>query len=374
MKKINYNCVKSFIESLGFNLLNKEYLKNDKPLIIYDKEGYYYKTTYSNLKTGRYPLKFIKSNPYVIQNIKLWCKINDKPFELLSDIYNNNSEKLKWKCLKDKCGDIFLCCWSSILNGGGCGVCHGKQVGISNCLATKNPELIKEWHPTKNNKLTPYNITYGSSKRVWWKCIKGHEWEVSVYNRVHGYNCPYCSGQLPSKEYNLLVHNPKLCNEWDYIKNDTNPENHTPYSGKKVWWLCKNCNYSWRASIAHRNNDRGCPLCNKSKGEKQIKNILNKYNIKFISQKTYDNLLGLRGGLLSYDFYLPNYNILIEYQGEFHDGKAKIQSQQSYQCQQEHDKRKKEYAKNNNIKLLEIWYYDFNKIEEILNQLLTQNT
>ena len=49
-------------------------------------------------------------------------------------------------------------------------------------LAETHPELAKEWHPTKNESLTPNDVTPGSKKRVWWKCDKGldHEWITSV--------------------------------------------------------------------------------------------------------------------------------------------------------------------------------------------------
>ena len=69
-------------------------------------------------------------------------------------------------------------------------------------------------------------------------------------------------------------------------------------------------------------------------------------------------------------FYLPKENILIEYQGEYHDGTARNQTNEEFKVQQEHDKRKREYAKSHNIELLEIWYYDYNNIEEILQSRL----
>jgi hypothetical protein len=97
------------------------------------------------------------------------------------------------------------------------------------------------------------------------------------------------------------------------------------------------------------------------------------YNIKFISQKEFNKLTGLKNGNLSYDFYLPSHNILIEYQGEFHDGTAYQQSKEDYEIQREHDRRKREYAKLNNINLLEIWYWDFDNVEKILNETLIEN-
>ena len=74
--------------------------------------------------------------------------------------------------------------------------------------------------------------------------------------------------------------------------------------------------------------------------------------------------------MLSYDFFLPNHNILIEYQGEFHDGNNAIQTKSGLKRQQEHDRRKRESAKENGIKLLEIWYWDFDNIDEILKKEL----
>ena len=78
----------------------------------------------------------------------------------------------------------------------GCPYCVNQKVlkGF-NDLATTHPELVKEWHPTKNNDLTPKDITVNSNKKAWWQCFKGHEWESIVNNRTKGIGCPYCSGK-----------------------------------------------------------------------------------------------------------------------------------------------------------------------------------
>jgi hypothetical protein len=65
-------------------------------------------------------------------------------------------------------------------------------VGADNCLQTVNPELAKQWHPTKNGGLTPNDVTKGSNKKVWWYCENGHEWEASIANRTKGNGCPNC--------------------------------------------------------------------------------------------------------------------------------------------------------------------------------------
>lgn len=81
-------------------------------------------------------------------------------------------------------------------------------------------------------------------------------------------------------------------------------------------------------------------------------------------------MLGIKNRFLSYDFYLPDYNLLIEYQGQFHDGISGEYSRRNLKNQQEHDSRKKCYSINNNIDFLEIWYWDFDKIDIILNEAL----
>ncbi len=51
-------------------------------------------------------------------------------------------------------------------------------------MATLYPELAKQWHPTKNKDLTPYDVTPGSHKKVWWQDYRGYEWEAIIRSRV----------------------------------------------------------------------------------------------------------------------------------------------------------------------------------------------
>jgi len=163
-----------------------------------------------------------------------------------------------------------------------------------------------------------------------------------------------------------------LCEEWDYNKNEQKPSEYTPHSHYKVWWKCKECGHEWCESIANRNRGNGCPVCKISKGEKLISQLLDMHNIFYIAQITFDDLRGIGGRLLSYDFYVPTLNLLIEYQGLQHEHYCEgfHKSKNAFKKQHEHDLRKREYAKNNDIELLEIWYWNFNNIEEILHQAL----
>ena len=58
-------------------------------------------------------------------------------------------------------------------------------------------DLKAEWNFEKNSPLRPEYFTYGSGKKVWWKCSKEpeHEWEAMILNRSRGRGCPFCSGR-----------------------------------------------------------------------------------------------------------------------------------------------------------------------------------
>lgn len=120
----------------------------------------------------------------------------------------------------------------------------------------------------------------------------------------------------------------------------------------------------------------GCPICNTSIGERKVMHFLDENCIEYIPQQRFNDLIGVGGGKLSYDFYIPRYNILIEYQGAQHEkpghfASSKDVANQNFITQQEHDKRKRNYAVDNGYNLLEIWYYDFNYIDDILSKYFT---
>ena len=139
-----------------------------------------------------------------------------------------------------------------------------------------NAELMAEWNWEKNNELgfEPKLLTVGSGKKVWWKCLKGHEWQALISNRNKGTSCPCCAGQKVIKGYNDLgIVNPRLAQEWNYEKNGAlKPEDFTESSGKRVWWKC-NKGHEWQARIADRNTGHGCPYCSNRyiiKGENDL--------------------------------------------------------------------------------------------------------
>ncbi|HJD72315.1 MAG TPA: hypothetical protein K8V13_11935, partial [Enterobacter roggenkampii] len=97
-------------------------------------------------------------------------------------------------------------------------------------------------------------------------------------------------------------------------------------------------------------------ICNESHGEKYIRNYLDNHSIKYIPQKKFKDLKDKT--YLSYDFYLPEYNMLIEYQGIQHFESISFNGMDNsnLEKQQHHDNLKRKYAKDNGYKLLELKY------------------
>jgi hypothetical protein len=132
-------------------------------------------------------------------------------------------------------------------------------------LLTINPNLAKQWHPTKNGSLKPNDVFPWSCMKVWWLCEKRHEWEASISTRTAGAKCPYCSGKIVCYENCLDTVNPEVSKQWDFTKNgDLTPNDVTKSSGKNVWWICEK-GHEWQATIANRNNGTGCPYCKNRK-------------------------------------------------------------------------------------------------------------
>ena len=118
------------------------------------------------------------------------------------------------------------------------------------------------WNFKKNKDISPYEIGAGTSKKVWWKCPKGHEWQASVVSRKNGTGCPYCSGKKILSGYNdFATKNPKLIKEWDYNKNIIKPNTIAESYKERIWWKCSKCGYEWQAKIISRIRGAKCPHC-----------------------------------------------------------------------------------------------------------------
>ena len=285
-------------------------------------------------------------------------------YDLVGDEYTILGEYKTAKIkvlIKHNCNNEYYVVPSDFLNGSRCPKCSKKKVSHEHF-----EKLVNRNKESKNFEIIGHYINYKTKIKC--KCkIDNYEWYANPTNLISGTGCPSCKNKNKGKH--------KLSNN-EFLKRLYEIGNDViileKYNGiySKIECKCNICNYIWKTTPQNLLRGCACPNCNKSKGENKIKEIFILHNILFESQKTFSNLFGLGNGLLSYDFYLPQQNILIEYQGEFHDGKAKFSSNKKLIKQKEHDKRKKQYAIDNNIELLEIWYWDFDKIENILKEKL----
>jgi len=195
-------------------------------------------------------------------------------------IHKGSNTKYWWYCRKYIQGDVnyidhiyFTTVKNKVVAGlDGCSCCSGKQVVPSISLAMVNPDIALQWHPTKNEILTPLNVSSGSKKKVWWKCpvADDHEWEASICKRTRNNaienpaGCPFCAGQAVCVSNCLATLRKDIADQWDQEANgELTPFHVTVGANRSVWWKCPVADdHKWNADIASRTgNNRGCPVC-----------------------------------------------------------------------------------------------------------------
>lgn len=138
-----------------------------------------------------------------------------------------------------------------------------------------NKKLFRETHPElyqlidveETSKVFPgtdvHSLNQWSTKKVMCHGDCGHSWETYPQRmRSRKTQCPYCGGQRVLPGFNdLATIHPEVLSEWDYSKNDIEPEEIFPKSGRKVWWICDK-KHSWRVAVCDKVMHRtGCPYC-----------------------------------------------------------------------------------------------------------------
>ena len=178
----------------------------------------------------------------------------------INEVTAHTIKKAWWICEK---GHEWEAVIASRTQGSGCPICANRKLLKGyNDLATLKPDLIAEWHPTKNNGLEANEVIATSNMKAWWQCKHGHEWECRIVDRVR-YNsaCPICSGKKILKGYNdLATLKPDLVAEWHPTKNVISPSDIGLNSKHKVWWRCSK-GHEWQAAVYNRVRGSGCPLC-----------------------------------------------------------------------------------------------------------------
>ena len=243
---------------------------------------------------------------------------------------------------------------------------HHMPIELSDKKKHTNDELIKKFNEVHNSKYSYGDFKYIDAKTknipVYCKCLgadgKEHGWwNVSATNHLSGCGCPKCKSEKLSKYFASntedfiakakLVHNGKYTyDKVKYINNTTN--------------VIITCSKHGDFSQTPHNHlqGKGCPKCNESNLEKIVESILTDNSIKYIPQYR-EKWLGKQ----SLDFYLPDYNVAIECQGEQHYKPNRFS--ESLETIQNRDKIKLEKCVKNGVKLLYFANEKYNK--EIIN-------
>lgn len=279
--------------------------------------------------------------------------------------YKNNKTKYVCKC--KICGKSWESTVYRLITATGCKFCNIQKQHLKS--RKTHEEFVNQM-----NVINP-NIQilgkYETAKtKVECSCrVCSYKWYARPSNLLSGFGCPNCKlitiQNQPRKSNEEFVRemahkNPLVIPVGKYISYKTN-----------VKCKCAICGAHFTATPNNLLREKsGCLKCKISHGEKEIMIFLDRNKIEYEWQKSYDDLRGIKGGKLSYDFYLPKYNLLIEYNGEFHDGNNSLQTKESLIVQKQNDKIKEEYANLHNYSLKIIWYYEFKNIDKILKSLL----
>ncbi|MFF3147928.1 hypothetical protein ACFVRU_41000 [Streptomyces sp. NPDC057927] len=220
-------------------------------------------------------------------------------------------------------------------------------------------KVLSKYNGTSNKLIMKHNID---------KC--GHEYEVSPSKFTStGQRCPKCFGthkkntcQFKQDVYDLTGYQYKVLDE--YVNAKT-----------KITIKHEICEHEWSITPNDFLRGKRCPYCNESKGEKAISNWLNNNKIKYISQFKFNDCKYKK--TLPFDFAIfDDSNILqclVEYDGELHYISVKhFGGEKKFEKTQRNDQIKNDYCKQNNIPLLRIPYWEFDNIEDIIKNKVSE--
>lgn len=214
------------------------------------------------------------------------------------------------------------------------------------------------------------NIQPNGTCKTKWKCLCdcGNYTIVDAYNLKSGHTSSCgCYNSDVSKSKIEDITNQRFGNLVVIERAENQKE--------QIMWLCQcDCGNKCVVNGYHlkKGHTKSCG-CIKSFGEYNVNTYLSSNNINYDTQVGFDRLLGVGGKKLTYDFYLPDYSLFIECQGQQHYRPIDVYGgEEQFAIQQEHDKRKRYYVENNNYELLEIPYWEYDNIENILNEKLKE--
>lgn len=285
-------------------------------------------------------------------------KIHSNKYDYSLVNYINNKIKVKIIC---KIHGVFEQRPDMHLQGQGCPEC-GITKRASNQTKTIE-DFIEEANKIHSNKYDYSKTIYKNNRnKVIIICSEHGEFLQTPNKHLLGRGCPKCSGKNRTTEEAVKILKSIYKETYDFSQfkyiNATTPSKIRCV--KHDYWFEDNFH-----KITTNVERKCCPKEWQSKANLLIKEILDKHNIKNIPEYTFKDCKYKKE--LPFDFYLPDYKIVIEYQGEwyFNDFKGNLK------IQQKRDQIKREYCIKNNIKEVEINYWDFESLEKILMEKIS---
>jgi len=254
------------------------------------------------------------------------------------------------------------------LMGKGCNKCSIDR--NKEKFTKKLDEFIIQSNIVHDSKYSYVNSKYvNDSFKIEILCPKHGAFYQTPNKHLRGQGCPSCKTNK-TKETNIRKYSEIFPNKSSDLHNNFYDYSKSRYINSKtpVDIVCPKHGV-FKQIPANHLNGKGCPKCRQSMGENMIERFLIKNNIKYETQKKFKDCRNILP--LSFDFWLPDSNILIEYDGIQHfiplgymRGEGKLEY--TIKC----DSIKNEYCKNKNIRLIRITYKDFKKIDDILSNVL----
>jgi len=254
------------------------------------------------------------------------------------------------------------------IKGYGCPVCGKQMINVNNKLTQQEfLEIIK----SKNIPNVSFEKTQYTGKRnsVIVTCNIHGDYETTAEVLLKGCGCKKCASDKLSIDRTITTE--EFIRRAKLTHGDLYDYHLVKYTGAfdKVDIICKKHDIIFSQTANSHINRSGCPICNTSRGEYLIYTYLLEKEIKFVQEKTFEDLKFQRK--LKFDFYLPKYNCIIEYDGEQHFKSVEYWGgDKSFKELQLKDTMKNEYCKLNNIRLLRIRYDNIDIVGTINNFLL----
>ena len=315
-----------------------------------------------------YKVKYMKNIEFEIKE-KITKKFgNNISFEKMKYINSNTPYTLI--CTKHKCE--MTSTTGSFYRSKGC-LC--KECEKEYWQKINKEKFIQKANEIHNNKYNYSKINYINNMiKIEIICPEHGSFWQTPSNHIHKklkQGCPICGHNKAglntrfSKEEFIQKAKEVHGDKYDYSK-----INYTTMK-KKIEIICPEHGSFWQIPDNHIRKAYGCPNCDESHGEAQINLWLNKngYKEKFIREKTFTNDYDPKGWPLPYDFYIPEKNLLIEFQGIQHfkptrfNGISKDQAIKILKERRHYDWLKRKYARDKKIGIIYINYTDdINKV------------